>query len=68
LPRAVKSFTKKYIFEMPRMATPRLVEDVQFTFASKYFQVPEDTEGEEPWDVRVKTHVSKALINFIVKS
>jgi hypothetical protein len=53
---------------MPRMATPRLVEDVQFTFASKYFQVPEDTEGEEPWDVRVKTHVSKALINFIVKS
>jgi len=44
---------------MPRMATPRVVENVKFTLASKIFQVPEDTEVEEPWDVRVKTHASK---------
>jgi hypothetical protein len=44
----VESFTKKYIFEMPRMATPRVVENVKFTLASKYLEVPEDTEVEEP--------------------
>jgi len=31
----VRSFTKKFIFEMPGIVAPRLVEDVKFTLALK---------------------------------